>query len=144
MGVRHMGGRVVSMGTQGVVRREQFVQLLPGGPVNRQLLPDLLQLHRHWGALSQPLHCPLQCLQQRLHLIVKLGKQAERSDRKQSVQTGSRAFNQEAEHSDRKQSIQTGSRAFNQEAKCSDRKQSVQTGSRAFNQEAKCSNRKQI
>lgn len=60
-------------GTQGGETWQQFVQLQPLGSVLCQLLPDLLHLGRHRGRLPQPLDSPLQGLQQRVHLVVKLG-----------------------------------------------------------------------
>lgn len=61
----------------GAERREagqQLVQLQALGPVLRQLLPDLLHLRGYRRGQPQPLHRPLQGLQQRVHFVVKLGE----------------------------------------------------------------------
>lgn len=63
---------LLSAGAQGGEARQQFVQLQPLGSVLRQLLPDLLHLCCHRGRLPEPLHRPLQSLQQWVHLVVKL------------------------------------------------------------------------
>lgn len=65
--------QLLSAGAQGREAWQQFVQLQPLGSVLCQLLPDLLHLCCHGGGLPQPLHRPLQSLQQGVHLIMELG-----------------------------------------------------------------------
>lgn len=64
--------QLLPTGTQGGEAGQQFVQLQPLSSVLRQLLPDLLHLRRHGGRLPEPLHRPLQGLQQGVHLIMEL------------------------------------------------------------------------
>ncbi|KAF3834233.1 hypothetical protein F7725_025437 [Dissostichus mawsoni] len=68
---------LLSAGAQSREAGQQFVQLQPLGSVLPQLLPDLVHLGCHRGGLPQPLHRPLQGLQQGVHLVVKLGAEGE-------------------------------------------------------------------
>lgn len=70
---------LLSAGAQSREARQQFIQLQPLSAMLCQLLSDLLHLCSHRRGLPQTLHRPLQSLQERVHLIMKL--EAERSRR---------------------------------------------------------------